>query len=162
MKTKHRQTVEAKQRTLLVALIIVGLILGYSIYNQSQQKSQKSIPQALTEDERFILTPPSSDASKSALKKHAQMVKKLAQDGSLLEIKDCDPNPLVLKTRIGSDLEIKNQSTTNHRIIIDSKHYYDVPANGSKIIKAEFKYGTGDYGYVCEGAGLVGFLHITP
>lgn len=153
-------------------LIILALVLLLVIAIQNQQKSKLStsptsspsdkqlLPSDLTYEERFILTPPEKDASEEAKKAHAQVVSNLAKETKFLEIKKCKPNPLVLKIKEGSQFEIKNMDNVKHRIIFDSLHYYDIPANGNKTITAQFKYGTGDYGYVCEGTGLVGFLHV--
>jgi plastocyanin len=68
----------------------------------------------------------------------------------------------VLQVKQGSELEFKNMDNINHKITFDSENIYEIEANSSKNIKIEFKYGTGDYGYVCEGVGLTGFLHIVP
>ena len=157
----------------VIILILVALILGYAIYNQQKAKTSPApstressqsqiIPSTLTEDEKFILNPPSEDASQSAKDKHRDTVAKLAKEGSKLEIKDCKPDILVLQAKQGSPITIQNKDSVPHKIIFDSEHYYGVEANGKTTIKAEFKYGTGDYGYVCEGVGLTGFLHIAP
>lgn len=41
-------------------------------------------------EEKFILDPPSAEASRSALNKHAQTVAKLAKNGDALEINNGD------------------------------------------------------------------------
>lgn len=119
------------------------------------------LPKDLTDDEKFILNPPLPEAPKSEKEKHAATVAKLAEAGSVVEIQGCNPKPLVLQVKVGSSFEIKNEDTKAHKFIFDEDHSYDIPAHGSKTIKADFKYGAGDYGYVCNSVGITGFLHLT-
>lgn len=159
----------------LIILIGIALLLGFAILNQQKAKlpsfstaspspaaTPKLLPSNLTEDERFILSPPSADASRSAKQKHAKIVAKLAKIGDTLELNDCKPTPLVLQVKQGSEFKIKNNDKTDKKIIFDEDNRFKIPANGQLTIKAAFKYGSGDYGYVCEGAGLLAFLHIIP
>lgn len=160
-----------KFNSKFLILLAVGVILIVAVYNKQNTKSYHSstnspsnkqlLPSDLTYEERFILTPPDKDATQEAKKAHAQVVANLAKEAKYLEIKDCKPNPLVLKIKEGSQFEIRNMDNVKVKIIIDSLHSYDIPPNGNKTITAQFKYGTGDYGYVCERVGLVGFLHVT-
>ncbi len=147
--------------------MFVGIAIILLIIIQNQQKPQKIVPatlhtnpQVLTEDEKFILNPPPADASKSAKIKHATLVSKLAKDSPTLAVNNCQPDPLVLKTKQGFDFQIKNQDDKEVTIEIDSQHFYKIPPKNSLTIQAKFKYGTGDYGYVCNGMKLAGFLHI--
>lgn len=164
-----------KRNFKLVILVAAAILLLVAISKQQKIKQSaspspspnistqpKQLPTTLTEDERSILNPPSVDASRSAKDQHAQTVAKLAKEGNTLEIKDCKPNPLVLQVKQGSDFKINNNDSVDRKITFDEDHVYKIPANNKLTIKAEFKYGTGDYGYICEGTGLVGFLHIAP
>lgn len=153
-----------------IGLVAIALVLIVVIYNQQQRQQvtipspspiPETIPETLTDEEKFILNPRAAESSRSALKKHAQMVAELAKQSQELELqKDCRPNPLVIQVKQGSEIKISNNDSVPRRIIIDSKHFYDIPKGGSKEILAQFKYGTGDYGYVCQGVGIVGFLHV--
>ncbi len=156
----------------IIILIGIAVMLGAVILNQQKPKSSSQITPSpstapkllstnLTAEERFILDPPSVEASRSAKQKHAQTVAKLAKMGNTIETKNCQPAPLVLQVKQGSEFKIKNNDNTQHYIIFDEEHIYKIPANGDLTIKAQFKYGTGDYGYVCKGSGLVGFVHVT-
>ena len=70
---------------------------------------------------------------------------------------------LTLSIFLTGDAAFKNMDNVERTLIFDGEHAYELPANGSQTIKADFKYGTGDYGYVCKGAvRLAGFLHIIP
>lgn len=149
-------------------LIILGIVLILLLVVFKDQKSTNYVPnsqsssQDLSEDEKFLLNPPSADASKSEIEKHAQIVERLATESSTLEIRNCKPNPLVVKIKEGADIEIRNMDDKNRRIVFDALHYYDIPANNSIVLSAKFRYGSGDYGYVCDGMGISGFLHIIP
>lgn len=158
-----------------IILIGIAAFLGVAIFNQQKIKSSPSptvsptpspqlrpLPPNLTDDERFILNPPNEDASRSAKQQHAKTVAKLAKVGNTLELNDCQPTPLVLEVKQGSEFKIKNNDTTPINIIFDEEHVYKIPSNGDLEILAQFKYGPGDYGYVCDKVGLVGFLHIIP
>ena len=172
MKRKDKIIEKRNGKYLPIILIGIAIILGYAIYSQHVQKQppvlspnstqQRLLPANLTDDEHFILNPPSSDASRSAKDKHAQTVAKLAIVGSNIQITNCKPSPLVLQVKLGSEFTITNKDSTSHNITFDEEHTYKVSANGNLTIKAEFKYGAGDYGYVCEGVGLVGFIHVAP
>ncbi len=160
----------------IIILVSIAILLGIAIFNQQKGKFSNNnygsspapsvqpqlLPSNLTDDEKFILFPPPADASKSAKEKHAQIVAKLAKEGDFIEIKNCQPTPLVLQVKQGSKFTIKNDDSIAHNFIIDEEHQYKVPANGNLEIVAQFKYGTGDYGYICQGTGLTGFLHVAP
>ena len=173
IKYQLARSIESLRGTNIKFLILLAvvLILIVAIYNKQNAKlyhsstdspsNKQLLPSDLTYEERFILTPPDKDASEEAKKAHAQVVSNLAKEAKYLEIKDCKPKPLVLKVKEDMDIEIRNMDSVKHRIIFDSLHYYDIPANGSKTITAQFKYGTGDYGYTCDEMGIVGFLHVT-
>lgn len=165
-----------KKNSKAIILLSIAILLAVAIFNQQKAKTSQNnsgsspvpsaqpglLPTTLSDDEKFILFPPSADASKSAKEKHAQIVAKLAKQSDTLEIKDCQPTPLVLLVKQGSKFTIKNKDSAAHNFVIDEEHQYKVSANGSLEIVAQFKYGTGDYGYVCEGTGLTGFLHVAP
>ena len=159
-----KRNFKLKRKKNLIILICILLLILASVYSQQRSQtipSPSPVADVLTEEEKFILNPPSKESSMSALKKHAQMVAELAKESKSLEIqKDCKPNPRVLQVKLGSEIKISNKDGVNRRIIVDSKNFFDIPANGSKMLKADFKYGTGDYGYVCEGVGIVGFLRV--
>lgn len=155
-------------------LLGIAIVLGVAIYNQQQVKAPsptispspspqlRPLPENLTAEERFILNPPPAEASRSVLQKHAQTVKKLAKEGDAVAIKDCHADPLVVRVKQGSEIQIKNMDNVSRTIIFDEDHIFKLPPESSKTIKAKFKYGTGDYGYVCHNIAMVGFLHVVP
>lgn len=156
---------EVKNKKLILGTAVVLILAAALSQTKTQPQTLVSTPPptslVLTKDEKFILNPPPANASRSALQKHADMVARLAKSADSLELNNCKPTPLVLNIKYGSELKIKNNDNVKHIIIIDGKHYYELPTNNSLTIKADFKYGTGDYGYVCGGVGIVGFLHVT-
>ncbi len=167
-----------KKFHLKKVIILLGiLVVAVAIMNQQKTKQLTyynlapspsptikpiPLPANLTDEEKFILNPPSAEASRSALNKHAKIVAKLAKEGNILGINNCLPTPLVLQVKQGDQLTIKN-GDSKHKIMFDEEHVYELPTNNSLTLKASFKYGTGDYGYVCEGSEgrrIVGFLHV--
>lgn len=169
-----RRKLEVKdEKFKILVLLGIATLLGVAIINQQKAKLSSqptTIPTPsiqprplllnLTAEERFILHPPSAEASRSTKQQHAQTVAKLAKISDTLEINNCQPTPLVLEVKFGSEFRIKNNDKIDQKIIFDQDERHKIPANNSAIIKADFKYGTGDYGYVCKGVGLVGFLHV--
>ncbi len=155
--------------------VLLGAVIAIAVAIYSQQSMRittspiitqsppqlKALSKDLTYEERFILHPPQVEASATAKQKHAKMVAKLASASASLEITNCEPKPVVLKVKKGNKFTVKNNDKHPHKIMLDEKTSFEIPANGSLIVTADFNYGTGDYGYVCEGAGLVGFIHVT-
>ena len=160
------QISKIKNRRKKAFLALVGVVIVFLLVLPSRQTSQKPsytspspIPQ-LTEDEKFMLNPPAANASSSAKEKHKIIVASLAKESETIDIKNCKPNPLVVKTKLGSEIKIINKDNEKRRIIIDSKNIFKIAPGEEKMVNTKFKYGTGDYGYVCEGSGIVGFLHV--
>lgn len=145
---------------VIAASIVFLLVLPYRQINQNPSYSAPSPVPELTEEEKYILNPPLANASSSAKEKHREIVARLSKQTESIEIKDCRPNPVVVKIKIGSEIKIKNHDNVERKIIIDSKNIFKIAPGEEKMIKTQFKYGSGDYGYVCEGSGIVGFMHV--
>jgi plastocyanin len=168
----------SKQKLIIVALIAVTLTLGYLIFKQnnpsskganfqnihpSNQQIEAILPPGnMSTDEQDLLHPPSESSSTDLKQKHMALVIKLAKPGSSIELSDCKPTPLVLQIKQGTNLEVKNNDTVKHTLVFDNQHSLNIEPNSKATINVNFQYGTGDYGYVCQGLGLVGFLHIIP
>ncbi len=164
------------QQKVVTILVVLALVLGFALAKQkgligdtsnnqpeaSANLQTKVAPVNSSADEQALLHPPSADASASAKESHAALVARLAKAAPFLEIKDCKPSTLVLQVKQGADLEIRNADSVKHSLIFDEENTIEIEANEKKMVKVDFKYGPGDYGYVCEGLGLVGFLHIIP
>ena len=165
MKIKNLKLKIRKRKFLVVlgALLVFFAFLlyprPYTLNPSYSSPSPSPIPQ-LTEDEKFMLNPPAANASSSAKEKHKIIVASLARESERIDLKNCKPNPLVVKTTLGSQIKIINKDSEKRKIIIDSKNIFNIAPGEEKVIKTKFKYGTGDYGYVCEGVGIVGFLHV--
>jgi hypothetical protein len=172
MATKETVKSKSKQPIILIVLSLAAVVLAVNLYkqkaevppteNQNQPSGMQLLPESLTEDERILLSPPPAEASQGAKDLHKATVAKLAKSAPYLEIKDCKPNPLVLEIKQGADLEIRNNDSVKRKLIFDEENSTEIEPNNKTTIKVEFKYGSGDYGFVCEGVGLTGFLHITP
>ena len=156
--------VKLKRRRFIIFLAALLVFLIFLLYpkpsTQNPSYSPSETVKELTEEEKFILDPPISSATSAAKEKHQRIVAKLASEAATIEIKDCRPTPTVVKTQIGSEIKIKNYDSVERKILIDSKNIFTIPAKEEKVIETSFKYGSGDYGYVCEGSGIVGFLHV--
>lgn len=170
MKGKGKVNFRKINKYKLLIVLLLLLIILVAIANQQKSRVSQTPNQSyfskpsdsnLTDPKNFLLNPPKEGSSKDLFQAHAQIVATYANEAKFLEIKDCKPNPLVLKVKQGSKFEIKNMDNVKRKIIIDSQHFYDIEANDSRTITAQFKYGTGDYGYVCDEVGIVGFLHVT-
>lgn len=151
---------------IIIIIIVLALFYVSSSYKPTPTSPQitSSSPAPTNEDfmaeKKLILGPPFATASAAAKQKHAATVKKLAKTGSVLGIKNCQPDPLVLQVKEGSMIEVKNNDNVTHKIMIDEDHSIQLEPNKTTTIPAKFKYGTGDYGYICKDAGLVGFIHV--
>ena len=162
------------QGLLTIILIAIALVLGYAIYSQrianqpkltperSLSPSPKLLPSELTEQEKTLLNPPSSDAPQEERDKHDALAAKLSKESDSLDITDCHSNPLVVRAKINQDLTLKNKEDIDRKLIFDADHQYSIPKNSTTTIKVDFGKGPGLYGYVCEGVGLTGFILVTP
>jgi len=171
-----------KTNLLIIILAITAIVLGVLIIKPSglkmpifekdllksepkQDSSQSEYPpvpirEDLTEEEKDLLTVPSSDASKEEIEEHIALGAKLAKEAEVLEITDCEPKPLVLKVKEKAMFKVFNKDEIDHTLIIDSEHKYALPAQETTEIKADFGKPPGLYGYVCEGVGLTGFIFV--
>jgi len=171
-----------KSNILIVILIVTAIVLGVKIIDPSwlqmptfekdvsksepkQESSQSEYPaipirEDLTEEEKDLLTVPSSDAPKDEIEAHIALGAKLAKEAEVLEITDCEPKPLVFKVKEKAMFKVFNKDDIDHTLIIDPEHKYPLPRQETTEIKADFGKPPGLYGYVCEGVGLTGFIFV--
>jgi len=100
------------QSLLTIILIAIALVLGYAIYSQrianqpkltperSLSPLPKLLPSDLTEQEKTLLNPPSSDVPQEERDKHDALAAKLSKESDSLDIADCHSNPLVVRAKI--------------------------------------------------------------
>ncbi len=183
MSTKVRKPFNY-QYPVLAGLIILSVILGTLILKPSFKDGQinpptktpvnkqtqllvgspRPFPSSLSADEIAVLNPPPPNANKTDKDKHFALVTKLAQDASELNLNKCNlPSPLVLKTKLGANINIKNDDNKDHVIVLDQGNKFTVPANKTLALKVNFPYGQGAYGYLCDDLpGVIGFFLVTP
>lgn len=162
-----------KSNILIAILSVTAIVLGVLIIKPSGLKlpsfenkvskselERKAIPADLTEEEKDLLTVPSSDASKEEIEAHIALGAKLAKEAEVLEITDCEPKPLVLKVKEKAMFKVFNKDNIDHTLIIDPEHKYALSAQKTTEIKADFGKPPGLYGYVCEGVGITGFIFV--
>ncbi len=153
--------------TILV-LVIIAVVLGYSIYNQSflktlmykapqPQAGKQAFPLAnsisrsgLTADEQTALKTPGANASQEERKKHFDAAFRAAKNAEVLQLGQCQGTPVVLRVKKDKPITVNNQDYKQHQIIIDKDHIYSVPANGKTDLAIGFDKGPGLYGYGCD------------
>lgn len=170
----------------IVVLIGLVAVLGYSIYSQYSQTSisvpststkSNSTPQpkqkvtgtqtkdpswyaSLNPEQRYLLNTNISSLSQEQKKIYTTSVRKFAKDDTELVIdKECQPTPLVLRLKNGSEFKITNKDSVPHKISLTADKIFMLTANDSSATKADI--GLGVYTYGCDGR-KGGFLVINP
>ena len=163
---------------LLIVLLVVAVV-GYSVYSQSTsskvpttpspakvQDKQVSPPNetsqsTLTADqEREFLRPLPADAPNEDKNRFSAQIASLAQDGTQLSLgAQCRPSPLVLRTKLGSELVVTNRDDTSHTLLIADREF---TVDKVIIIPINTDLFRGDmlYRYSCDKRGFVGYLII--
>ena len=170
--------------TILITLLVVAIVLSYFLYQKitntavpspQYTNTQNPPPAAETEntsadsftfpplsaDERGALNmPKSASAPEADFLAHVAFVQKAAVASNTLALgTDCRVSPVVLKTRKGAKIEIKNYDGIPHTIPFDEKRSFAVPAQASITIPVDFGEIGGIYGYGCEkDSSAIGML----
>lgn len=175
----------------VVGLIALGLVasigLGYLIYtdnksatpnlptntnqnsNNQNQGNQGSFgqlssnpPQQLDPVQQEALANfPGPDATNEQKAYHAQLVDQLSVDTKVLDIKDCNPNPFVIRVAPSDTMTLKNSGTGTHTIIIGDNSFAVAAGQERKLpVAATFGEG-GISGYTCDNSqGSVGIIRV--
>jgi plastocyanin len=159
--------------SILIVLVVVALILIYFLYQklhtgstQSPDTASTALPPdvdttsiPLSPDEQAVLQSPSSDAPMEARAAHFMLIQKIAVESGAITIgAGCRVSPVVLKTKMGSELTFKNKDNVPHTLTFSGASPYSVPAGQSITVPATFGTVAGIYGYVCDETGLAGFV----
>lgn len=163
---------------IVIILVAVAIILASYIYRsrssqkptptpnqlQTTQKQQPQQPVDVTVNEREVLNFPGPNASDDERKKYAELVNRVSKETTTLEIKNCEPSPLGLKVKEGTEIKVKNNDSVKHKLIVDEKNQYDISASSSNTIKLDFGKGPGVYGYTCDpnAKNPAGIFYIIP
>lgn len=164
----------------LVILVVIAGVLGYLIYqksislpkkepaqsqpaaNNSQAKSERSDAATLTDEEKEVLNPPSQGANEAEMKKHFELVQKLAKEPDFLEVAKCEVRPVVTRLRNSKTFQVRNQDSIDHTIVVDKDHTYSISAGSTQTIPVDFGHGAGVYGFGCDDStSAVGMLFVT-
>ena len=161
---------------VVVLLVLVAIILGYSIYKQrfgtgssgksEQIKEQASVdsssesqnpylPSAeelgITSEELAALDFPTSDASINEKNNHIDVVRGAAKEAPYLDITKCEiADPVVLKIKESEGMKVRNQDSVTHTLVLDADTKFIIPAGATEQIKPDFLHGPGIYGYGCD------------
>lgn len=111
-----------------------------------------------------VLVFPGPNATPSEQKQHNDLVSRLAEMADVLNIRDCFPDPLVMKVLLKNTVKIYNPNATSHTIVRGSAKI-TVAGGETKTVKASglFSQGAGNYGYTCDGSpNVVGVFLVMP
>lgn len=154
---------------LILSAVVLSALIGYNRYKKNNDSSAQvsQSPSSISDQDRRTLfeTLPKQDASQSAKIEHFKLAEKLAVAAEYLDIAGCNPNPLVIKVKSGTQFKLRNNSEESREIGFDKDTIFKVGPNAQTSIKAEFEHGPGLYGYGCNDpahGGTVGFILVLP
>jgi len=157
---------------IVLAVVAVGLGIlilkpqgGNLVGRPSPTVSVVPVNRNLTEDQKKLLQVPTKDSSQEEIRAHYNLALKLSVASSVLDIANCDVNPMVLKVKDGSSFTIKNSGNQDRSISFDRDNTIYVPAGKTHVQKAQFKNGPGLYGYGCDLPSIqqaAGFVLVEP
>lgn len=138
------------ETALIIPLLVVLVLSGYILYTHF---TTPVIPEKIwgvySQKELEVVNLPKSDAE--AKKNNFDLIQSVARDSSgILDISNCIPQPLVLKVRLGDQIELRNKTMFDTSIEVDNEHTYTVNAGNRLTIPADFGHGHGIYSYTCK------------
>ena len=159
-----------KRAIFIINIVLIGItiIFAYLIYQQiisqsSQGESQSLVilPTIPENEQAEVLRWPASDATEEEKLRHSSLVQILGQKVDTLVIgKGCSMSPLVIRLVAGETFSIQNQDTTDRTLKVHRDVEFQVLAGETKKTQADFGKGVGNYGYVCDGSGIVGIFSV--
>lgn len=109
-----------------------------------------------------ILDIPSKKVPATDLAKNYQAIKAQMKDTGVLDIRSCNPDPVVVQVHANKKLVIKNSDTIDHVVVLDKDSKYTIPAKGQSEVGISFQKGLGPYGYGCDTLPTtVGYFFLT-
>ncbi len=76
-----------------------------------------------------------------------------------MDISNCNSQPFVTEIKQGDSLTLINNYPKSQTVRIGMNIEHTVEANSSKVIKADFGYGAGSYGFSCQTKpGVAGII----
>lgn len=163
---------------VLLVILFVGGFLAYEfissrkdsadgVANSTSAKLQYEAPQDPNDPpitpfralNAKILMPPPSTASAQEKKEYIAFVSKYASKTNTTTFKGCQPDPIVIWVKMGSEITLKNEDDQDHTVKMNKKVITKLPKNSTKKIKADFGKGAGIYTYECDDSnGSVGMF----
>lgn len=183
MTERSRRMAKTLTYIAVVVLAVIAVILGYKIYQQttglktqdrSIQQQNTSVPQDVRNQsspgaaqnidvEALMKQFPTSNSSEEERRKFNDYLLSLGQEVDTITISsnatsNCNPTPQVLRIIKGAEIKIVNQDTVDHKLSMFQK---DILAKAGQTTTVKTDWGTGAFGYVCDGTGpRVGILLI--
>ena len=171
-----------KSRIIIAAnaiLAVTALALGLLIYQQQlgkntidQEKpsrdseifSSENFTSSSYNNENDALRWPAQNASSEEKQRHADLIRRVAQDSEFLSINsDCSMQPAVFRVTLEESFTIRNQDDVGHTITVNEDNIFVVPAGSIKNVIADFGQGRGNYGFLCDSKqGVAGILVVAP
>jgi hypothetical protein len=164
------------EKSLITLLLLLAVILGLVLLtkdstkeglarenNNSTQTKPSEVNGDLTDEQKVLRYNPKDGSGAESSQVFLSLVNKLAVTKNELEIRDCVSSPTVLKVKFGSGFIVNNKGKSDINFgILDERVL--VRAGEKKEVVANYKNGTGIYGYGCDDPSLnrsVGILVIT-
>ncbi len=124
-------------------------------------KNAPSWTASLSALEQSLFAVPSSSASEDEKTKYHDLLLKNTLKSDQLHIgQDCQPKPLVYSVEKATEINFKNDDSSDHTITMTNNEKYVIPASNSTIVKVSQDLRGKITSYGCDQFGRVGFLVI--
>lgn len=151
----------------IALIVIVSLGVGYSVGNYLRQQERNTPNEFVEKASSMVPTSqglpkaPAPDASEEEKAAFSRTINEKAQETTRIEINErCSLSPSIARIAEGSPLTFVNKDAVEHRIRTAMEELIISPES-EEILTAQFEYGLGIYGIVCDAAEK-GFLEIVP
>ncbi len=133
----------------LVAFLASALFLGNIFGNKFFSNKIINISQSDTVPAKTNNSSQEIKQENSTSDAKLQDLFKNSVDTNIIELSNCEATPKVAKISLGKEFEIKNKDNADHKLKIWEKSY-DLKANGTVKVIADFGQGVGFYGIQCD------------
>ncbi len=166
--SKKESAVDRALNGSIAILFIIALVLGYAIYVQRrpsegtppkpngpvEQKDASDSGNAassaqLTDGQKAVLVVPDADTQESDRQAYFQRVDQAAQEATVVEVKDCFAEPLVLKTKKDATITFRNPGTTPIILAFGEKKSITIEAGKTTQLNLDFVETEGIHTYHC-------------
>lgn len=141
------------QYFIIILAFLAGMIFQASINRNSQNappSQNVSDNSAVTQNELdSLLTIPNAN-DEEGVKKHLDLVSRLATPTSHIDLSGCMPDPLVIAIPHQETISVKNDDKNDHTLYLGNTHSFKINGKATTEIKVDFEYGLGVYGFSCD------------